>query len=224
MRYRKARLSKLPIAAAFDEIYKKKMWKQGDSLSGIGSEGEWARKYVQIISELIDTHSVRTIVDFGCGDFSVGSKLVPKVDKMIAIDISETIISINRDRYKSPNVEFRAGNLLTDAIPDADLVLVRQVLQHLTNAQVESAIQNLERSSAKWIVVTEDVPYPFDAISPNLDMPSHSMDTRCSINSGIDLSAPPFSRAVETIAVIPSGDQKQALVMQMLQTRSANRE
>jgi hypothetical protein len=50
-------LSSLSTAEAFDQIYKRRMWQQGNSLSGCGSEGRWASEYVAFISWYVREHS-----------------------------------------------------------------------------------------------------------------------------------------------------------------------
>lgn len=46
---RAARLGRLSLSKAFDEVYHKKMWQQEISLSGAGSEGKWAGDYAAIV-------------------------------------------------------------------------------------------------------------------------------------------------------------------------------
>src|SRR5580698_9969167 len=76
-RYRERRLSRLSVSEAFNEVYRKNMWKQGDAQSGVGSEGAFADRYVELVLSYAAKHNLRTVVDGGCGDFSVGSRLAP---------------------------------------------------------------------------------------------------------------------------------------------------
>jgi SAM-dependent methyltransferase len=224
MKLRARRLSRLPIEQAFDEIYRKRMWQQGESLSGVGSEGQWADAYVEWMRGFIAEHDVRTVADLGCGDFLVGSRIAPLVGEYRALDISPTVIGLNRKAYAHlKNVRFEVANLIETAIPDADLILVRQVFQHLSNAQIEAALANIERARFRWLVVSEDIAAPGRMEQPNADLASHSMDTRVSRNSGIVLSEPPFSRHATIAGTIhgDGGSGGSVLAIQVIERRAA---
>src|ERR1700693_3852455 len=77
---RERRLSQLAIGDAFDEGYRKGMWKQGASHSGLGSEGSLADRYVDFVIDYAFRNRIRKVVDGGCGDFSIGSRLAPNFD------------------------------------------------------------------------------------------------------------------------------------------------
>lgn len=211
IQWRAQRLAKLPIAEAFDEIYKKRMWQHGESLSGPGSEGRWACEYVDVVSSYIRKNDITSVLDVGCGDFRVGSRLAPLVTKYIAVDISKHIIEVNRATYaEMPNVTFGNLNLVEDTLPDAQLILVRQVLQHLDNAQIEAALQNIECSRSQAALITEHTHRPENMEQANLDLGAHSVATRVSQRSGIDIGLPPFSRARTVLAVLEPGNENAA--------------
>lgn len=203
---RSAKLARLSLSDAFDAVYKERMWQQGESLSGVGSEGLWAELYVAFIARFIEERGIKTIADLGCGDFNVGSVLAPHVDSVLAVDISRIIIARNREKYAHlANVRFDVGNLLDYALPPVDLVLVRQVFQHLTNVQIEAALTSIERAAPAMIVVSEEIRREPFFTTANVDMASHGVITRVTSNSGVLLAKPPFSRAARTIGTIDTG-------------------
>jgi len=203
MALRERRLQRLPIDAAFDEVYRRQMWKQGDSLSGPGSSGSWADEYAKIVRALISDKEVKSAIDVGCGDFSVGRLIAPSVQTLIAMDISKYIIDKNTSRYSEmTNVRFVAGNACTDTIPKADLILVRQVFQHLTNEQIECALRRLEASQSRYILIAEHITRPELMSAPNIDLPSHTVRTRVGLKSGVMISLPPFSRDATLIGLL----------------------
>jgi hypothetical protein len=210
---RRRRLSQLPIQEAFDEVYRRGLWKSGDAYSGPGSEGLLADRYVALVQDYAATHKLRTVVDAGCGDFFVGSRLASSFDGYTALDVSPLIIEINKRRYVDPNmqhVSFGVADMTSTTFPRADLILIRQVLQHLTNAQIERILSNLEASEWRRALITEDVSRPGNNPIPNLDMPSHSARTRIPLGSGVFIDEPPFNRAAKRLAVIhgaPAGEE-----------------
>ena len=204
--WRAQKLARMTPSEAFDEIYRKKMWQQGESLSGSGSEGKWSDDYVRTVREYITRHKCKIIVDFGCGDFKVGSRLADLSSKYLAFDISKEIILRNRTEYEHlTNVMFSNQDITKDSIPKCDLLLVRQVFQHLTNEQISQALSNIENSTVGHVLITEHTYKPGPAFAANIDMKSHSVRTRVSNKSGVDIGAPPFSRPREIVAVFEPG-------------------
>jgi hypothetical protein len=210
---RRRRLGRLPIQEAFDEVYRRGLWKSGEAYSGPGSEGLLADRYVELVQDYAAKHKLRTVVDAGCGDFVVGSRLASSFDRYTALDVSPLIIERNKGRYEDlnmQNVSFGVADIASTAFPPADLILIRQVLQHLTNAQIERILSNLEASEWRRALIAEDVCRPGNNPIPNLDMPSHSARTRIPLGSGVFIDEPPFSRAAKRLAVIhsaPAGEQ-----------------
>jgi SAM-dependent methyltransferase len=199
-------LSQLGIQDAFDEIYKKKMWKQGDSLSGVGSEGTLARDYIQFVLDYAQKHNIQTVVDAGCGDFSVGSQLAPRFERYSAFDISPHVIEINKKRFadlmSNHHVTFAVADMTTTALPACDLVLIRQVLQHLTNTQIEQILINLESSKWRRVLISEEVYDPENNQQPNIDLPSHGVANRVALESGVFIDREPFNRPAKRLIAI----------------------
>jgi SAM-dependent methyltransferase len=198
-------LANLSIEEAFDQIYERGTWSGGSGeLSGGGSYGRVADEYVAFVTAFIKEHNVRTVLDIGCGDFNIGARIAPQVTRYFAVDVSARIIALNTRRFASlSNVEFRQLNACTEPLAQTDLVTVRQVLQHLTNAQIEMILKNIERTSPKFALVSEHLCGHSRSFRPNLDLPSHSADTRVAIGSSVVPSAPPFSRQAALVASIP---------------------
>jgi 2-polyprenyl-3-methyl-5-hydroxy-6-metoxy-1,4-benzoquinol methylase len=204
--------SDLPIAEAFDRIYERGTWSDGSAeLSGGGSYGRLADDYVAMLAEFIEQHRIESIVDIGCGDFNIGSRIAGLVKRYLAYDVSSRIIELNKRRFTDcTNVQFRQLDACKDPLETADLVTVRQVLQHLTNAQIESILRNIERAAPRCTLIAEHLSEHTGTFLPNLDLPSHSSGTRVAIGSGVVLTAPPFSRPAElltSIRIPPSAQQ-----------------
>lgn len=228
MRRRERRLSRLSVQEAFDEVYRKGMWRQGNSSSGLGSEGLMAERYVELVEEYTSKHKLGTVVDAGCGDFSIGSRLAQNFERYMAFDVSQFIIETNKRRYadfRRKNVTFDVADMTSEAFPQADLVLIRQVLQHLTNAQIERVLKNLEASDWRRVLITEDVYDPRNNQLPNLDLPSHTVRTRVSLRSGVFVDKEPFNRKAKRLAIIDNvedgGEPKAGLLVFEL-SRDAN--
>lgn len=83
------------------------------------------------------------VVDLGCGDFKVGSQLRPWCGRYTACDVVPDLIAFNRTAFTQLDVDFRVLDMVEDPLPAGDVVFVRQVLQHLSNAAISKAIAKI---------------------------------------------------------------------------------
>jgi len=148
------------IHGKFSDIYKNAYWKSKESSSGSGSEIEQAETLVQYLGWFIVKENIQSIVDCPCGDMTWQTLLVSAVKRYVGCDIVPELINDNIVRLietanpKPTNLGFRVLDITKDPIPDCDLLMVRDCLNHLPNEQVLEAIQNIVRSGAKWVGIT----------------------------------------------------------------------
>jgi SAM-dependent methyltransferase len=182
----------LSTREAFIKIYDENRWggASGEICSGSGSSQEQATAYANVIRSFISENKVQTILDLGCGDFTVGKTIQMPSTSYIGVDIVPRVIERNQLFFQQSHIQFKCLDILEDPLPKADLCLIRQVLQHLSNAQIETILR--KTAHFKWLVITEHLPSPKALTSPNLDKP-HGPDTRLVDGSGVFLEAPPFN-------------------------------
>ena len=193
----------LPIGEAFAEIYRTKAWGSVDGeefYSGPGSGPEFATAYAQWVNQFIAEQAVRHIVDLGCGDFRVGRLLNTSSDvRYTGTDVVADVVRYNREHFQNAYIEFQCANIIEDELPDGDLCLIRQVLQHLSNQQISRVVDACSRY--RYVLITEGV-YAGPRVRPNLDKPA-GWDTRIHEQSGVFLDLPPFNLPVQTVLEIP---------------------
>jgi len=129
-----------------------------------------------------------TVCDLGCGDFNVGSKLVEFTEKYIAIDIVPDLIAHNRGKYKAENLAFHCLNIVTDDLPIATCAILRQVLQHLSNEEVQEILSKLKHFN--YLILTEHI--PVGDFVPNKDIIS-GQGIRLKQQSGLIITKSPFN-------------------------------
>lgn len=189
-----------PIRKVFSEIYRRRLWGEGEDgspfYSGPGSEAGVSEPYVQVVGEFIEASGITSIVDVGCGDFRVGSRLVRPGLSYHGVDVVSDLIRYNSERFSSDHITFRCGDITVDELPVGDLCLIRQVLQHLSNDQVAQVLARCEKYP--YLIVTEHLPDQTKPWTANLDI-HHGDQTRVDRHSGLLLDGPPFNRAVERI-------------------------
>lgn len=179
-------------AQVFGRIYRDGHWggPAGEFYSGYGSHRtEYVEPYVAAVSRYLGTlPRPPLVVDIGCGDFAVADRLTGAARGWIGCDAVPALIERNRRRFARPGVTFELLDALVDPLPPGDAVVVRHVLQHLTNHQVHAITARLRRYP-RWIV-TEQV--PSGDFEPNRDKPMDGQ-TRLLRDSGVVLTAPPFA-------------------------------
>ena len=166
----------MTLEQKFNFIYENRLWgRDPERLSGPGSYGDCAETYLAFVRTFLSDYSIRSVTDIGCGDFNIGSQLCDLVDRYYALDVSSTIVRRNRKRYGGfRNVTFAVADACAGELPPAELVTVRQVLQHLTNDQISKVLNNIERSGFKYALITEHIVSPAAMARPNLDLPHDS--------------------------------------------------
>ncbi len=180
------------VSETFSEIYRKNVWggKAGEFFSGTGSRGNSAEVYARTIRKFIAENKIEKVVDLGCGDFQVASKFVSNDFYYTGCDVVPDLIGHLNKTYGGKNIGFRSLNIVEDCLPDGDLCLIRQVLQHLSNAEIGRILENCRKY--RYLIITEHYPNPKDKLVPNLDIP-HGPDMRLHFDSAVVLDAPPFN-------------------------------
>ncbi|MFT5146037.1 MAG: hypothetical protein ACI9H1_000755 [Polaribacter sp.] len=185
-----------PTKAAMEQVYELKLWGGNNSnfYSGSGShEIEIVKPYITAVTSFLRSFKTSiSVCDLGCGDFNVGKELVVYTKKYVAIDIVAPLIAFNKEKFKEPNLEFHCLDIAVADLPLGDCAIVRQVLQHLSNTEVQAIVNKLV--NFKYLILTEHLPKG-DFI-PNKDIIS-GQGIRLKKKSGINLLVPPFNLKVK---------------------------
>ncbi len=185
-----------PTKDVMNQIYDKHLWggNEFDFYSGAGSHNpEIINPYLKVVTEFLKSHNNSLVVcDLGCGDFNIGKHLTKYTKKYIAVDIVENLITRNKTLYKEDNLAFYCLDIIEDELPFGDCIILRQVLQHLSNKEIEKVTKKL--NTYKYIVLTEHIPLGY--FTPNKDIIS-GQGIRLKQNSGVNLLKPPFNLKVK---------------------------
>ena len=185
-----------PTKDVMEQVYELHLWGSNNSkfYSGIGShDPQIIEPYITTITSFLNSFKKPiTVCDLGCGDFNIGKRLVKFTQKYIAVDIVSSLIIHHKEKFKNENLEFHCLDISVDDLPFGDCAIIRQVLQHLSNEEVQNIANKLK--VFKYIIVTEHI--PDKKFTPNKEIIS-GQGTRLKKQSGIDLLAPPFKFKVE---------------------------
>ena len=187
-----------PTKAAMTQIYEKNLWggNPAEFYSGEGShDPHIVTPYINIISDFLQSFDEPiTVCDLGCGDFNIGKDLVEFASHYHAVDIVPALIERNKTLFNTENLSFHCLDVAVDELPAGDCALVRQVLQHLSNQEVNQILEKL--SHYRYVIITEHI--PSGDFEPNKDKIS-GQGIRLKQNSGIDVLAAPFHWKVKDV-------------------------
>lgn len=181
----------------FEKIYDERVWGAAPDgskfYSGAGSKPAASAAYEAFVVDVLRRYPhLASMVDIGCGDFQVSARILaacPRPIDYTGCDIARSVIADNEARHSQSTVRFIVCNAIETDPPAGDIVCVRQVLQHLSNADIGRMLERLQRRY-KAAIITEA--QPVHLIAPNLDVVSGN-ETRLPIGSGVYVDRPPFN-------------------------------
>ena len=145
-------------AARFQSIYDDRTWSYGRDdipLSGEGSSVEATASLRSALPRLLDQLGARLLLDVGCGDFTwMAHTQLPC--RYIGVDIVPSVIERNSQRYADQMRSFHLCDIVEEPAPSADVILCREVLFHLSLADVRAALRNMLASGCGHLLLTSD--------------------------------------------------------------------
>lgn len=190
-----------PTKPVMEQIYDQHLWggKDHDFYSGEGSHNPYiVNPYIDSVTAFLQSHENHlSVCDLGCGDFNIGKQLVPYTKTYMGIDIVEALIKRNQKLYQNDHISFACLDISKDELPQADCIILRQVLQHLSNAEIQNILKKL--TAYQYIILTEHL--PTGNFIPNQDIIS-GQGIRLKHNSGVDIAQPPFNFKVKSQQIL----------------------
>ncbi|WP_166653515.1 class I SAM-dependent methyltransferase [Paraburkholderia flava] len=138
----------------FLKIYREQSWPSAGSVSGWGSELPNTAQIIRELPGFLRRFFVRSIVDVPCGDFNWMQHVDLTGIDYTGADIVPDLIAANQATYGSANRRFLHLDLLTDPLPDCDLIFCRDCLFHFSHADVFRAFQTFANSRARYVLTT----------------------------------------------------------------------
>ena len=127
-------------AEIFDDIYRNNLWHGG---SGSGSREEMTREYRAFLRTFVHDNQIASVVDLGCGDWQIARHLDWTGIDYTGVDVSSVVLNDTKS-FAREGVRFLHANAVTDPLPAADLLIVKDVLQHWSNADILAFLPRLQ--------------------------------------------------------------------------------
>jgi SAM-dependent methyltransferase len=141
------------VETAFREIYSNQSWGQGTG-SGEGSDPIRNRRYVHLIQDFIRAKKIKTVVDLGCGDWQFSRQIDWGGASYVGIDIVPSVVENLTAQYARDGIRFVHGNIVNCDLPQADLAICKDVLQHLPNDLIFAFLARLRQF--RYAILTND--------------------------------------------------------------------
>lgn len=170
-------------ALNFDRFYQSTDSEWGGT-SGWGSNPTATLPYRQFLEKFIHLNNIKSVVDIGCGDWSFSKYIDFTPANYIGFDVVRSVVERNNSLFSSQRIKFEVMPATYDDIPDADLLIMKDVLQHLPNDDIFNFQKRLFPRYRRCLITNS-----FDKVGSyrNTDLPYHGA-FRC-----LDLNDEPFN-------------------------------
>lgn len=126
---------------------------------------EHTRPYVALLQNFLREHEIRSVVDLGCGDWQFSRTIDWSGIDYLGLDVVRSVVKVNRRAFATASIHFKTLSI-GDPLPPADLVVCKDVLQHLPLDVVAGYFAEF-RKRYKHALVTNDV-FPDDLLNVDI--------------------------------------------------------
>lgn len=193
---RATELAKLGLQERFERIYSTNLWSDPESRSGVGSTLDSTAVLRAELPKLLRLLDARVLLDVPCGDFLWMKRVDLSGIGYIGGDIVPSIIEENQRLHTTESRSFMHLDLTRDKLPDADVLLCRDCLVHLSYANIRAVFANIARSNIRYVLMTS-----FPGRGGNYDVADG--DWRA-----LDFQAPPFSLPEPRLTIVEQCEEE----------------
>ena len=193
------------VQAAFEDVYRNATWGTNGTdagRSGLGSTMKATAVYRTFLQEFMKDHDTKSVVDAGCGDWESTQAIDWKGIDYKGYDIVESVVEKDKKLFEKPNIHFFTADIVETELPPADLLIVKQVLQHLPNAWVAKFLRQLPKY--KHVLIMNSV--------STSTLSSDNPDIKPGEFRLLDLTKPPFNVSAGRVLTYWDGGNMQQLL------------
>ena len=141
--------------AAFSRSYQDRHWGGG---SGPGSRADTTVPYRRALARVLKSHGIRRVVDLGCGDWQFSRLINWTGIDYLGVDVVPGMIRAHTAKFARDNIRFAAGDIRHYEMPDADLYIIKDLLQHWPTAEIRAFLKHMGR---RRMLITNTLSQPF---------------------------------------------------------------
>ncbi len=127
--------------------------------SGIGNTKTQLQEFQNILQGYFKENNIKFVADLGCGIWEFEREEFNNV-LYIGIDCVKNIIDFNKEKYldKNKSRKFIEADVLNDKyqLPNADMYIIKDTLQHLSNQNIIKLLKKVEDRGIKYILIVNN--------------------------------------------------------------------
>ena len=139
--------------SVYEVAYAQQTWASGESRSGTGSELRATGNIRKCLPELLIRLGATSLLDAPCGDWNWMQHVELPVTEYFGVDIVESLITANRERFGNERRHFTVRDLTRDPLPRADVILCRDCLVHASYQDIAAMLENFRRTGATYLLL-----------------------------------------------------------------------
>ena len=194
---RAGELTELGLQERFERIYSTNLWSDPESRSGVGSTLDSTAVLRAELPSALRRLDARVLLDVPCGDFTWMEQVDLTGIEYIGGDIVPSIVERNQRVHAGKSRSFARLDLTRDRLPDADVLLCRDCLVHLSYANIRAVFENVARSNIRFVLMTS-----FPGRGGNRDVADGDWRP-------LDFQAPPFSFPEPRLTIIERCEEEE---------------
>jgi hypothetical protein len=140
--------------AIFRDIYRRNHWSGAQSRSGLGAGPDQTAVLATGLPDLLRRLGVEVLLDLPCGDYGWMRRIELPVARYIGADLLPELIRPLEEQFGDAEHSFVVLDLTRDSLPEADLLLCRDCLVHLSFGDIRRALSNVLRCRIPWFLTT----------------------------------------------------------------------
>lgn len=168
----------------YNEIYQQNRWGQG---SGAGSTFENTALYHAFLADFLRANDIQSMVDVGCGDWQSMQYFDLTGIDYTGFDVASVVVDRNNAQYANDHIRFVLADAAGSELPTADLVVIKDVLQHWPTPRIQAFLPQLSRF--KFALIT-------NCAEPRAELNKDISDGRF---RPLDLTLPPFNQNLKHV-------------------------
>jgi SAM-dependent methyltransferase len=175
------RAQKSDMQRLFSLFYRHNIWGGG---SGAGSAPANVRPYMHFLQTFLHEKKIQRVLDLGCGDWQFARYIDWTGIDYTGVDVVPSVIEQDQKQFARDHLCFVCADVTAYELPEADLVTIKDVLQHWSNETVLKFLPKLQKY--RYVLFVNG----FQAENADCE----TGDTR-----PLNLQAPPFNLPVNCV-------------------------
>lgn len=140
----------------FSEIYRNRKWGKNVPSSGEGTSPSAVGPYLGFLKDFLNLNpKINSILDIGHGDWEMWPDGFFDKYKYFGVDVVSELSERLNLIHGSDNTKFLSGDFLKIPLPSCDVLLIKDVLIHLSNLDISKALEIFV--NFKIVVTTNDI-------------------------------------------------------------------